>query len=792
MVTCSLVAVCFAGLLSLSFIGAAEGRGGRPGNRAPLVTPPLDAPPMGPNGGVGGNEASNLGKPCTSNWACKSKRGEPKMKCGLYGQPNSEKVCVLESDYNDSAAQGKEKEAEERRRRDAETERRRVRLQEIGGEPTWASFSGKTATPVARGSPVTTVKGNPFELRSGEQYPSEEAKAAYAVGVTQGKASPKMGKTEAPTLFADLTTSFSASRVVTEARRKVPTMGTGNFLIDGRTKAATNNAIAQELKKFKEYIKLKDEWRHLSSVNPKVFMRGITPDMIAEKNYAKSLFCNGHVRPSGTKGLTSVWDPTAMNIGSRCANLGIAAELYTTGWPWYQMGLIAGWFDQDEHADYASIYGSVDLTHTVSFGNNVEVGMRSRGGGWHIDMAFDSKNENAAPLYFVSTDDHPTLFFKGKLGDYLDESDLTKLKAKEGNHEEYVKDVMGEAGLSGTYQAPHSIYPTPQHNEVSEKNVPDWVKTEAGLTEPTCMADVPLLAAEPPCQYMSGLINLKIFDAEMRTKPELICPKWTKNAQNKWDPTDDSIMGDATVTNANPPTCLKPMSVTVSSKTYPLGPQDNTFGGNFRKHVTNKPEHAKLADTSSPEYKAEVMEVPADLSLGLMGPYRIHNAGARYKDELKSHPRKCAPMDRMFSRIMMIPTTKTNVAGNEQRGKLLRKVKKVLDRNTPCFAEVGVLTKQLGFDKAYQDQDKISGAKAALKTCCEKGNCHTTNADIPDCAACKTSKSEWQAGGGGLRFKAPLKASLKKFQGAVKKVQLIKKVVNTWLDIMKEKMAHTD
>ena len=66
--------------------------------------------------------------------------------------------------------------------------------------------------------------------------------------------------------------------------------------------------------------------------------------------------------------------------------------------------------------------------------------------------------------------------------------------------------------------------------------------------------------------------------------------------------------------------------------------------------------------------------MPADLSLALMGPYRIHNAGARKKTEEKM-VRNCAPVQRMFSRIMLLPCTKKGPENDIQRAAHLANVK---------------------------------------------------------------------------------------------------------------------
>ena len=337
-------------------------------------------------------------------------------------------------------------------------------------------------------------------------------------------------------------------------------MGTRDFLIIGETKKAAKNSIATELAAFKRYLNLRHEYNQIVKADrgKEIFTQSVMPDMAAEHNTAQSLFCDGQVRKSGETGLDGTWGKATDMIGNRCRDNGVAKELYTIGWPWYQMGLIAGWFDKPQHADYARIYSTVDLSHTVSFGSNVKVGQRSRGGGWHIDMAFDTEHENAAPLYFVSTDDHPTLFFKGKLADYLGENDHKNL--------DYIKSVMGEAGSSGTYQAPHSMYPV---TDASEKNVPAWFLKDK-LETLTMMYDIPLLAKEPPCQYMSGLINLKVFDAEIGSAvldPEStanpICPTTEGDTKGVFqDHTTKDGVRITIVQGVEIGTCLRPYTVT--------------------------------------------------------------------------------------------------------------------------------------------------------------------------------------------------------------------------------------
>jgi hypothetical protein len=278
------------------------------------------------------------------------------------------------------------------------------------------------------------------------------------------------------------------------------------------------------------------------------------------------------------------------------------------------------------------------------------------------------------------------------------------------------------------------MYPVPPYGEISEKNVPAWFKTDATcrnprggdplkLTDkPEMMYDVLQLNKEPPCQLMSGLINLKIFDAEMRTDFMNICPRYEEKTKDTWSEgkyvfgAENNFQGATLTPGDKGDFCLPRATWSVhmmaNKKTYTLGPDDNPTGGNFRKRVTDQAEFSKLADTNSAEYKNEVVEVPADLSLGLMGPYRIHNAGARKKTE-KTAERDCAPMDRMFSRIMLIPITKNNDdAAVAQRTALLAKVQAVKDKQTARFAALR--------GGSGSDDDKTAKPKKSFKKMAQK------------------------------------------------------------------------
>jgi len=522
-------------------------------------------------------------------------------------------------------------------------------------KPVWGAgeFAAYKATLTPRGPLLSKFGGSAWELPDGGSYPSQNAHDAFQIGFAQGKdnkITPPMGKETAPTLFRDLTTSFDPTRVLYEARPQIPKMGETNFLVDGVTKKMADNNIAKELAAFRQYMKKVDAWGAAQIPSARLFVGGATQDLVAEGNPVKSAFCGGTMKTSGSSNIKGTWTVTSGASSKSCNDkvVGVHKELYTIGWPWYQAGLIAGWMDKKEHLPYASVYGTVELQHTVSFGVNVMPGHRGRGGGWHIDMAFDKTHDNIPPVYFVSTDDHPTLFFKGQLSKYIDPADLAKL----GKHscgdgsggtlpkgckkEPFVQDVMGAGPQGGTYQSPYFDFPI--LGEAAKFNRPA-ISPEP--TTATPLENVPGLQNEPPCQYISGLINTKVFDSEMRTDLSKVC---------------FGKMQIATVT-PDAPTCIAPATLVKGARTYTLGPTDNPTGGAFRKLVTDR--FPDLEKTDSKAYEQEIEEVPADLSMGLMGPYRIHNAGARKKTELKTDPLNCGPQDRMFSRLTMIPVSDT-------------------------------------------------------------------------------------------------------------------------------------